>query len=304
MSVEFAPYAQPSRPGPNMGLRPIPLAEWLARSNDHRAYIAAKRRRLDKLGGVGFMALPGSEAAQTEAAALIRSHLRPSGRGDPRKAARTKRAPHAPLAAAAMRVEEDLCVMAPDADQRYRLVAGSVASPSFWRLADKMGQELIDIHDRVAGLRARLGPRMARFFQQLPADRVYMRGNWFVHACPEPFGTPDDARPRPVASPGGVADLFLRCERQTLRRLPATGAVLFAIRVYLTPVTALAAWPSHAAALRRGLGDAEALAYRTHAVPQDRDALLDWLRQVAGGEPQPDRARRGPGRRQAAGGRR
>ncbi|KAG9021529.1 hypothetical protein FRB95_001966 [Tulasnella sp. JGI-2019a] len=40
-----------------------------------------------------------------------------------------------------------------------------------------------------------------------------------------------------------AGDLFFRTERQTLRRLPRTGAILFTIRTYLDPVTQLANEP-------------------------------------------------------------
>lgn len=37
-----------------------------------------------------------------------------------------------------------------------------------------------------------------------------------------------------------VDQLWLRTERQTLRRLPVSGAIIFTIRVYLVPITQLA----------------------------------------------------------------
>jgi hypothetical protein len=56
----------------------------------------------------------------------------------------------------------------------------------------------------------------------------------FVHAHPKHLPS------RPTPTP---ADLRLRSERQTLRRLPRSGAILFTIRTYLTPLEDLGREP-------------------------------------------------------------
>ena len=72
--------------------------------------------------------------------------------------------------------------------------------------------------------------------------------------------------------------LWLRSERQTLRRLPGTGAVVFTIRTQQAPLDVLAARP----ALRTRLAAAVAswsgplVAYRGGEAV--RRPLLDWLR--------------------------
>ena len=220
--------------------------------------------------------LPDSQAAQTEVLRLVRVHL-----GLP---PHDECAAAAPLAVAARLVEEDLCVMQPRGGG-YTLTAASVASPSYWRLADKLGKELLDIHEDVAGLRARIGERMRHFFRELPPERVYLRGNWFVHASGEPFRAPEHLAPMGGCqpSPGAVEHLFLRCERQTVRRLPHTGAVLFTIRVFLNPLADLAAHPRLAADILAAFGQPGVLDYKTRAVASRRTELLAWLREVADG---------------------
>jgi len=54
--------------------------------------------------------------------------------------------------------------------------------------------------------------------------------------------SPPHAQPPPPPTPT-PATLRLRTERQSLRRLPRTGAIVFTIRTYLVPVTALAREP-------------------------------------------------------------
>lgn len=272
--IEFAPYARsfshsPASAAPQMGLRPIPAGEWLTRSRDHDAYMAAKLRRMDARSGVVCQTLPGSETAQTEVLRLVRTHLGQPPLGECAAAA--------PLAVAARLVEEDLCVMQPHGG-RYALTAASVASPSYWRLEDKLGKELLDIHDPVAGLREGIGERMRHFFRELAPGRIYLRGNWFVHASGEPFGTPEQLD---APSPCAVERLFLRCERQTLRRLPRTGAILFTVRVFLNPLADLAAQPTLAADILEAFAQPGVLDYKTRAVANRRTELLAWLREVA-----------------------
>ena len=77
--------------------------------------------------------------------------------------------------------------------------------------------------------------------------------------------------------------LFLRCERQTVRRLPRTGAILFTIRVFLNPLADLAAHPQLAADILAAFGQPDVLDYKTRAVANRRTELLAWLRDVADG---------------------
>jgi hypothetical protein len=73
-----------------------------------------------------------------------------------------------------------------------------------------------------------------------------------------------------------VDTLWIRSERQTLRRLPASGAILFTIRVQMTPLTALTQRPDRArdlaAWLRAPIGDLRRRELGTRCAP-----LLDWL---------------------------
>lgn len=272
--MAFTPYARafaavPPAAGPRMGLRPIPVRDWLTRCADHEGYMTAKRRRMDARPETVFQALPESLDAQAETLRLVQARI--GGNADRSRV---------PLDAAARLVEEDLCLMQARAD-RYWLTAGSVASPSYWRLADKLGKELLDIHAPVRHLRERIGARMRHFFRTLAPGRVYLRGNWFLHASGEPFRGPEHVADAPVPGTQDVQGVFLRCERQTLRRLPQTGAVLFTIRVFLNPLADLAAHPVLAADLRDALSRPDVLQYRTHAIPTRRDAVLAWLREVA-----------------------
>jgi hypothetical protein len=76
------------------------------------------------------------------------------------------------------------------------------------------------------------------------------------------FGTEDmlGAAPRPAPPKPLPERMRLRVERQTLRRLPRSGAIVFMIRVYLTPFAELG--PGEAgrlAAAIRGVKEQEAV---------------------------------------------
>ncbi|WP_323691080.1 heme-dependent oxidative N-demethylase subunit alpha family protein [Phenylobacterium sp. 58.2.17] len=72
-----------------------------------------------------------------------------------------------------------------------------------------------------------------------------------AHAQPAP-----EAAAAPAAAP--AAELFVRVERQTLRRLPRTGGALFTIRVWLSPLDDLAGDPPRLAAFARAWREATA----------------------------------------------
>ena len=89
------------------------------------------------------------------------------------------------------------------------------------------------------------------FFDRLTPERSFWRLGWGV--LDTPTGTrPLDgtAGPRPVDP--APDQLFLRVERETLRRFPVTNCVLFTIRTYVTPIPVArrrrrrrrAAWPT------------------------------------------------------------
>ncbi|KAJ8697806.1 hypothetical protein PTI98_004577 [Pleurotus ostreatus] len=107
---------------------------------------------------------------------------------------------------------------------------------------------------------------MQRFFQKMSVDKPVSRNNYFIQVVPpEPLDAVDpeelawgknqngeedvkregglgakskryqrDANaPKPIVE---ARTLRLRSERQTLRRLPKSGVIVFGIRTYMTPV--------------------------------------------------------------------
>ena len=81
-----------------------------------------------------------------------------------------------------------------------------------------------------------------------------------------------------------AANAFIRVERQTLRKLPASGDILFTIRIYLDPMPVLERHPGRAAlaasfAAQLAALDTAQLDYKGLAA--DRDRLVERLTVMA-----------------------
>ena len=71
--------------------------------------------------------------------------------------------------------------------------------------------------------------------------------------------------------------MFLRVERQTVRRLPVTQAVLFGVRVHVYPLERVIDRPDRAAALANAVRALPAEIQHYKSLPPFKQALLDWL---------------------------
>ena len=148
------------------------------------------------------------------------------------------------LPEAARAHHEDMCLLTlREGEEQYRLVGAAVAWPSDWTPADKMGLPLRALHAPIQGYEEQLATGVDHFMAKLKPGAIYGRCNWFIAATGER---------RWVAEPPAVAfahvtaanageTLFVRSERQTLRRLPETGAILFTIGIYVSPLGQLSA---------------------------------------------------------------
>jgi hypothetical protein len=144
------------------------------------------------------------------------------------------------LPEAALAVHEDLCLLTKrEGEDVYRLIGAAVAWPSDWRPAQKIGLPLRALHAPIAGYEEQLATGVDRFMETLRPGLIYGRCNWFIAATGERRWLPD--RPPAeafahVTPDNAGATLFVRSERQTLRRLPQTGAILFGIGIYVEPL--------------------------------------------------------------------
>jgi hypothetical protein len=271
-----------------MGLMALPLAAWFEVDAHLGADLAAKRALLEARHGEVFAALPEAHAAAAELLALMAEHLprhHPDlyrRQGDTLVNVATGEcwdlaAPDLhPLDLAGRLVQEDLCLLAAADDGPYRLVAATLCSPARWRLADKIGRPLSAIHAPVPGYAEALERPVDRFFGRLAAERPVWRLNWGIVDDPAPFQP--EARPMaPLAAEAAGERLFLRVERQTLRRLPTTGAVVFTIRTHVTRLDRAVRTPATAAELAAAIRAMPETTAQYKQIAPIAPALLAWL---------------------------
>jgi Haem-dependent oxidative N-demethylase, alpha subunit-like len=106
------------------------------------------------------------------------------------------------------------------------------------------------IHDPVPGFGERLGVPVDRFFASIQVARPVWRVNWSLVDQPTLFLPPEHrGHPKPISAEGAGEQLWLRVERQTLRRLPRSGDVVFGIHTHVDPLAAAIDSPEVARAL-------------------------------------------------------
>lgn len=262
----------PFQPGPfrmAMNLHPLPLAEWIELDSDLPAHLAEKRRLVEERTDEVFAALPTAVAGSQETLRLLLDHLTTyfpaiyqrdadtlTNQATSERWALTTGALH-PLDLAGRLVQEDLCLMQRDASSGiYRLVAASLCFPSRWRLHEKLGHSLAAIHDPTPHYAETLATPMDRAFDKLKAERPVWRLNWSVvddGNLFQPTGHGRKDYESDVTADNAGDKLWLRVERQTLRRLPQSNDILFTIRIYNNPLHTLRDQPEIAQRLAAAL---------------------------------------------------
>jgi len=213
-----------------MATRNLELGAWLAVDEDRERDLVRKAVLLEERHGEVFAALDTPEVG---AASLEVLELVLEATGQPVVPADLH-----PLDAAGRLVQEDLCLMVLR-DGGPHLDAATLCFPSYWRLADKLGRPMADVHAPVAHYADELAAKVDTFLQRMRPERPVWRRNWSIHDDPTYF-LPDPTPPRDVDPPDG---LWLRSELQTLRRLTSADVVLFTIRTQQVPLGVLAERP-------------------------------------------------------------
>jgi hypothetical protein len=154
--------------------------------------------------------------------------------------------PAEPLLTLGRLVQQDLCLMQSNGAE-YDLTAAILCFPASWTLAQKIGRPMTGIHQPVEIYDAALAARVHRLLSAIRPEQPLWRMNFFTYDDfmlhhPRVEG---DWRRQPTGKS------FVRCERQTLLRLPRTGAVLFAIHTIVVDANQIS--PEDYAALREAM---------------------------------------------------
>jgi len=297
----YTPYDGSSKPF-TIGLKPLDPATWIEIDSDLGAYLDEKRRLYATIPEKVFVEEADTRAAQQEVLDLLRGHvlellprLSSPELETARKALEQASAAamdEPPLKTASLLVPEDLILMR-RGDNGWRLAAGSLCFPSSWSLQEKFGHALEEIHGPVPGFNR--GSRNAELIHRM-FDRLHQpveRMNWSLQASRALYYPLSSAqridratrRPSKFTQAHIAAQVFIRVERQTLRKLPGSGDILFTIRIYIDPLTLieeLPEGPEIAARFAEQLRDMDDAQLDYKGLTADRDRLVAALDEIAG----------------------
>ena len=134
-----------------------------------------------------------------------------------------------PLLTIGRLVQEDFCILQKSAAEHV-LTAAILCFPASWSLDEKFGRPLTSIHRPVAGYDDRVARGVQRVFDALVPERPLWRANNLVYDDPDLFQPRSENARRPKPGRGKT---WLRVELQTLRKLPASKAVVFGIHTWV-----------------------------------------------------------------------
>lgn len=250
--VIHTPYDGSSKPF-SIGLKPLDLVDWIDVDAHLPRYLDEKQRLTTHQFEDIVVSETGSEAAQHEVLTLLCTYLCSTYPDHYRRHGTTIKIIAADRAIemtettipaihrAASLVQEDLVIMSRD-ETGWRLVAASVCFPSTWNLLEKFGKPMQEIHAPIPGFGpgTRNAHLIERMFDNLRVEHPVVRWNWSLYG--------DDKLHHPRSNSQDMMrfgqnaepeNIHLRLERQTLRKLPVSQALLFTIRIYIDPLKIL-----------------------------------------------------------------
>jgi dimethylamine monooxygenase subunit A len=262
-----APYYRPYRWAVaqfQLGLRPFTPDRWISMETDYAANMREKRDRLAAYPDRYYRALPSSLPAQRELRQRIVAHLlkdhaqRFIRTGDLVTSADSNRAfdledsSIEPLLQLSQFIEEDFMLIE-EVEGSALITAASNVYSSSGRLVASVGRAIDWAHIPVPGLSEMLGRRIDRIVGSVHATTPAERFNWQLTPMASIFFPRDDPHAANAAAMHAILEtlraepqragelLWIRVERQTLSRLPESGAVAFSLHTYSDPLSSIKA---------------------------------------------------------------
>jgi len=291
----YTPYEATRQPF-TIGLRALDAQYWIEVDDRLETYLREKDQHFERQHEIVFQAEADTLDAQNEVLDAFLAYLperypdlyRVDGDlieiGADGRSYRREDWDARPLELASRLVQDDLVIMRASPDG-HRLVAASLCFPSSWSLTEKFGKALADIHGPVPGFQrgTRIATIIERIFTNLQPDQLAERFNWSIYDDPKLHYLERDHARAPQMWAADDPRAWLRVERQTVRRLPLSGDILFTVKICVDPVSVLERMPDGpqlAASLAdhiEGL-DADQMAYK--AIGATADAAVSWLRKA------------------------
>ena len=262
--------------GVKVGLEPIEEADWLEIDNLFDSEIELKKKLYESYYKEIHQELDLSLKSQRELLEMLKTHLNQYHPNHKFTTTETS----APLKNASLMVQEDLVLMLPK-KEKYFLGAASLCAPSNWSLKEKFNGSLLELHKDVPSYEREIGNRVNNLFNKLPNDRIFQRFNWSIYEEATLFQPAKSKsfveRSKTITNKNAGDRLFIRVERQTIRRLPETKAIAFTIRVHVDPLSSIKDDLSLVRDLKKALKNLSEGMKRYKSLGPIETPLLGWL---------------------------
>lgn len=217
---------------PLPGTRPLAPGDWLRRDERFAEQMALRDTLIREKRDAVIALLPEAQAAVDELLTVVcdalgadgDSYARPDGVRVPIDRAD-------PLATLGRMAQEDFIVMLKGAHEHW-LGAGVLCFPSRWTLREKLGRPLTSIHVPVPEYDDRIATRVQRLFDGVRVAQPIVRWNHLPYDTATLHNPGFEADSLQAHDASGFRP-FLRKERQVIKRLPDTGAVIFSIHTWV-----------------------------------------------------------------------
>ncbi|GAD94298.1 conserved hypothetical protein [Paecilomyces variotii No. 5] len=189
-----------------------------------------------------------------------------------------------PLEVAVRLSMEDLSILLKNADDEYYLAASGSLFPVGWAVAERIGWTVAQLHSPVPLWREQVSASVSKFLARLTPESPMERSNYFVE-----LKGPNEGLYSTLFRPDGLSeasqnprarDIIIRRERQTFRKLPQSGALLFGVKTTLTPLDELPTEELHNLVREMGSWPEEVANYKGKDVWGP--SVLDFCKQTIG----------------------
>lgn len=247
MMDRFFPFTQQAQAN-QLGLKRMQEKDWLLIDKDYLKHIKLKREILHKFPELTLSYGPPAEIAYHELTQQVQLNLLQYypeyfelscehsfyNKLTNKTWSKTEIAER-PLHFLAFNLQEDMCLL-DIIDGVPVLTAGHVCFPAKWNLQEKIGLPLDEIHLPVPFYQKNLAQKTNHFLNNINIDRPVTRLNWSIHNTDTLFLPAATSSSKINPSDQLLKHLFLRTERQTLRKLPLSGKLIFTIKTFLWPI--------------------------------------------------------------------
>ncbi|ODQ78000.1 hypothetical protein BABINDRAFT_163049 [Babjeviella inositovora NRRL Y-12698] len=278
-----------------MSIYKLPINHWLDMDKYYWHYIEEKKRILHQYGDENISWLPESHDACVELMETVRTHmlkryplLFESSDGGVTMLNKltgehidmSEPLQHHPLVYVSKMAKEDFYIVQQRDDGKHYLVAACVAFPGgSFGIKGILGTHLDHIHELVPFYETKLKPSMERWFGKMePADLVE-RGSWYITWDHKLFRNNIYALKEGKKVHSGIppTEFNVRVDRQTLRRLPRTRAIVFTAHPLFYSIEEMKDEPMVPSLLRKIIYEAPESIIRYKSFYKLRDHISHYL---------------------------